>query len=76
MITVFGLVLAWIFLPDETITKRKIVSVILGIIGVAVIFIDQLRIESVMAFAGCVGIVVGAYAAAQASILVKAKLRT
>jgi len=73
MITVFGLVLAWIFLPDETITKRKIVSVILGIIGVAVIFIDQLRIESVMAFAGCVGIVVGAYAAAQASILVKAK---
>jgi len=73
MITVFGLALAWIFLPDERITRRKIIAVLLGIVGVAIIFIDQLRIESVMAFAGCVAIVVGAYAAAQASILVKAK---
>jgi drug/metabolite transporter (DMT)-like permease len=73
MITVFGLALAWIFLPDERITKRKIVAVALGIVGVAIIFIDQLRIESVMAFAGCVAIVLGAYAAAQASILIKAK---
>src|SRR5829696_6985087 len=31
MITVFGLVLAWIILPDERITKRKIFSVALGI---------------------------------------------
>ena len=73
MITVFGLPLAWIFLPNEKITSRKMIAVFLGIVGVAVIFIDQLRIESVMAFAGCVAIVVGAYAAAQASILVKAK---
>ncbi|MFL6468207.1 MAG: DMT family transporter [Pyrinomonadaceae bacterium] len=73
MITVFGLVLAWIFLPAERITYRKVISVLLGIIGVAVIFRDQLQIESLMAFAGCVGIVVGAFAAAQASILVKAK---
>lgn len=72
-ITVFGLGLAWIFLPNERITKLKIAAVAIGIVGVAVIFIDQLRIESVMAFAGSVAIVVGAYAAAQASILVKAK---
>ena len=72
-ITVFGLVLAWIFLPNEKITRLKILSVVLGIIGVAVIFIEQLRIESWMAFAGCVAIVMGAYCAAQASILVKAK---
>ena len=37
------------------------------------IFIDQLRVESWLAFAGCVAIVAGAYAAAQASILIKAK---
>ena len=43
------------------------------IIGLAVIFIDQLKVENWMAFAGCVAIVVGAYAAAQASILIKAK---
>ena len=73
MITVFGLLLAWIFLPAERITKLKVFAVCLGIVGVAVIFIEQLRIESVMAFAGCVAIVCGAYAAAQASILIKAR---
>ena len=73
MITVFGLLWAWIFLPEERITKRKIAAVALGIIGVAVIFLDQLRIESVWAFAGSVAIVLGAFAAALASILVKAR---
>lgn len=73
MITVFGLVLAWIFLPAERITSRKIAAVAIGITGVAVIFYDQLRVESLMAFLGCAGVVFGSYAAAQASILVKAK---
>jgi drug/metabolite transporter (DMT)-like permease len=73
MITVFGLVLAWIFLPHEKITRLKIFAVAIGIVGVAVIFIEQLRVESWMAFAGCVAIVSGSYCAAQASILVKAR---
>jgi len=73
MITVFGLILAWIFLPNERITKLKVFAVLLGIIGVAIIFYDQLQVQSLMAFLGCVGIVIGSYAAAQASILVKAK---
>lgn len=73
MITVFGLLLAWFFLPSEKITRAKVIGVIVGIVGVAVIFIDQLRVESWLAFAGCVAIVAGAYAAAQASILIKAK---
>jgi drug/metabolite transporter (DMT)-like permease len=73
MITVFGLVLAWFFLPAERITWLKVFAVLLGITGVAVIFIEQLQIRDFMAFAGSVAIVVGAYAAAQASILVKAK---
>lgn len=72
-ITVFGLVLAWIFLPNERITKIKIIAVAIGIVGVAVIFHDQLQVQSLLAFLASVGIVVGAYAAAQASILVKAK---
>ena len=72
-ITVFGLVLAWFFLPNERVTKLKIVAVGIGIVGVAVIFIDQLKIQNLLAFLGSVGIVIGAYAAAQASILVKAK---
>jgi drug/metabolite transporter (DMT)-like permease len=73
MITVFGLVLAWIFLPAERITVQKVVAVAIGVLGVAVIFIDQLRVENWMAFFGCAAIVLGSYCAAQASILVKAK---
>jgi drug/metabolite transporter (DMT)-like permease len=73
MITVFGLLLAWIFLPNERITAQKIIAVLIGITGVAIIFNDQLRVENWMAFLGCVAIVAGAYAAAQASILIKAK---
>ena len=73
MITVFGLLLAWIFLPAEKISRLKVFAVLLGFVGVAVIFIEQLRVESLMAFAGCVAIVAGAYAAAQASILIKAR---
>jgi drug/metabolite transporter (DMT)-like permease len=72
-ISVFGLLLAWIFLPDERITKLKIVAVCLGVAGVAIIFSDQLRVQSTMAFVGSVGVVVAAYTAAQASVLVKAK---
>lgn len=72
-ISVFGLLLAWIFLPDERITPQKIVAVLLGIVGVGTIFVDQLRVENWMAFAGCAAIVFGAYAAAQSSILIKAR---
>jgi len=73
MITVFGLGLAWIFLPNERITKRKIVAVVMGVLGVAVIFVDQLRVENWMAFAACAAINVGAYCAAQASVLIKGR---
>jgi drug/metabolite transporter (DMT)-like permease len=73
MITVFGLVLAWIFLPSERITARKIIAVGIGVLGVAIIFIDQLKVENWMAFLGSAAIVFGSYCAAQASILVKAK---
>ncbi len=72
-IPVFGLVLAWIFLPSERVTPIKIAAVCIGIAGVAVIFVEQLRVDNAMAFAGSVAIVVGAYAAAQSSILVKAR---
>ncbi|MFN2501074.1 MAG: DMT family transporter [Pyrinomonadaceae bacterium] len=73
MITVFGLLLAWFFLPNERITKLKIFAIAVGVIGVGIIFIDQLKVQSFMAFLGCVAVVIGSYAAAQASILIKAK---
>jgi drug/metabolite transporter (DMT)-like permease len=73
MISVFGLLLAWIFLPNERITPLKLLSVCLGVVGVATIFGDQLRVQSKLAFFASVGIVFSAYCASQASILVKAK---
>ncbi len=73
MITVFGLVLAWIFLPAEKITGLKIAAVLLGIVGVAVIFFDQLHVNNWLGFIACAAIVGGSYAAAQASILIKAR---
>lgn len=72
-IPAFGLFFAWLHLPNETIGWRKISAIALGIIGVAIIFIEQLQINSLMAFGGCVGIVFGASAAAEASILTKAR---
>ncbi|HEY2846848.1 MAG TPA: DMT family transporter, partial [Pyrinomonadaceae bacterium] len=72
-IPVFGLAIGWMFLPDERVTTQKVIAILLGIAGVAVIFIDQLQIDNWLAFVGCVVVVVGAYAAAQSSVLTKAK---
>jgi len=72
-IPVFGLFLARLHLPKEKFTVLKVAALAVGLLGVAVIFYEQLRLESYMAFAGSVAIVVGAYAAAHASILTKAK---
>ena len=72
-IPVFGLILAWLFLPSERITKSKMLAVAFGVAGVIVIFSDQLRVQNTLAFFGSVGVVVSAYVAAQASVLIKAK---
>jgi drug/metabolite transporter (DMT)-like permease len=72
-ISIFGLLLAWVYLPNEQITKAKIIAVCLGVAGVAVIFSDQLRLQNMMAFYGSVGVVIAAYAATHSAILVKAR---
>jgi drug/metabolite transporter (DMT)-like permease len=70
-IPAFGLLTAWIHLPQERITGRKIASIIIGVAGVATIFAEQLRVDSWMAFAGCVAVVAGAFAAAESNVLTK-----
>ncbi|MCA1628086.1 MAG: EamA family transporter [Acidobacteria bacterium] len=70
-IPAFGLLMAWVHLPQEKITRRKIIAIILGMVGVVTIFIEQLRVDNLLAFAGCVAIVAGAFAAAEASVLIK-----
>ena len=70
---VFGLVLAHLHLPAERITAPKLVGVVLGIFGVALIFSDQMGAEGSDAFRGSVAIVVGAFGAAYSNVLIKAR---
>ena len=72
-IPVFGIFLAAVYLPEENFSLVKVLAIVLGVAGVGVIFIEQLRLESLMSFIGSVAIVIGAFAAAQSSILTKAK---
>ncbi len=73
IIPVFGLVLAHLHLPQERITAPKLVGVVLGIFGVALIFSDQMGTEGSDAFRGSAAIVVGAFGAAYSNVLVKAR---
>ncbi|HEY8560776.1 MAG TPA: EamA family transporter [Pyrinomonadaceae bacterium] len=71
-IPAFGLVLARIYVGEQ-ITGLKIFSLLLGLAGVAVIFREQLFLNGRMAFLGSLAVVVGAFGAAYASVLTKAK---
>ncbi len=71
-IPAFGLVLARIYVGEQ-ITGLKILSILLGLAGVAVIFREQLVLHGQMAFLGSLAVVVGAFGAAYASVLTKAK---
>jgi drug/metabolite transporter (DMT)-like permease len=74
-IPAFGLVLARIYVGEQ-ITGLKIFSILLGLAGVAVIFREQLVLNGQMAFLGSLAVVVGAFGAAYASVLTKAKGHT
>jgi drug/metabolite transporter (DMT)-like permease len=71
-IPAFGLVLARIYVGEQ-ITGLKIISILMGLAGVAVIFREQLFLNGQMAFLGSLAVVVGAFGAAYASVLTKAK---
>jgi drug/metabolite transporter (DMT)-like permease len=68
----FGLVFAHFYLPNEQITGLKIVGVLLGILGVVVIFSDQLSIAGSMALLGSTALVLSAVFGSYSNVLVKA----
>src|ERR1051326_3512899 len=68
----FGLVIAHLYLPQERITRVKVCGVLLGVIGVAVIFSNQLSIAGPMALLGSVGLVLSAFFGSYGNVLVKA----
>lgn len=68
----FGLVFAHFYLPSERITVLKVVGVLLGILGVVVIFSDQLTIAGSMALLGSIALVLSALFGSYSNVLVKA----
>jgi drug/metabolite transporter (DMT)-like permease len=72
-IPAFGLVIAHFYLPGERMTWAKLFGVALGVVGVAVVFSNQLAIAGGKALAGSVAVVVGSAVVAYSNVLVKAR---
>ena len=72
-IPLFGLVIGHLYLPGERVTIAKLIGVLLGLLGVGLIFSDQLHVGGMRAVQGSVAIVVGALGVAYANVLVKAR---
>ena len=71
-VPLFGLPLAHRYLQSEPLTLWKAVGVVLGILGVAVVFSGELGIGGPIALWASVGIIIAALASAHAGVLVKA----
>src|SRR3989475_201433 len=69
----FGLLIAHLYLPQERMTAAKVAGVLLGIMGVAIIFSDQLSIAGSMALLGSVALVLSAVFGSYSNVLVKAR---
>lgn len=68
----FGLIIAHLYLPGERMTLAKTAGVLLGVIGVGVIFSNQLQVSGPRALWGSAALVLSAFCAAYANVLVKA----
>ena len=72
-IPAFGLVIAHFYLPGERMTWAKIVGVVLGVLGVMIVFSNQLSIAGGKALAGCIALVLSSGFVAYSNVLVKAR---
>ena len=68
----FGLVIAHLYLPYERMTVTKVIGVLLGVFGVAIIFSHQLTIAGRMALLGSIALVLSALFGSYGNVLVKA----
>jgi drug/metabolite transporter (DMT)-like permease len=68
----FGLVIAHFYLPDERMTSKKVVGVLLGFTGVAIIFSQQLSFTGQSALLGSMALVLSAFFGSYGNVLVKA----
>lgn len=73
MFPLFGMVIAHFYLPQERMTLARILGVLLGVFGVAVIFSDQLSIGGTRALLGSLALVLSAFFGSYGNVLVKAR---
>jgi drug/metabolite transporter (DMT)-like permease len=71
-IPIFGLPLAHRYVAAEPLTARKVIGVLLGVLGVLVVFGAELSGGPLAFWAGA-GIIVASFSGAQASVLMKAR---
>jgi drug/metabolite transporter (DMT)-like permease len=71
----FGLIVAHYYLPGERITPAKIVGVLIGVLGVGVIFSNQLSVAGPRALAGRIALLFSAVCVAFSNVWVKAYCR-
>ena len=74
-IPAFGLVIAHFYLPGERMTPAKIVGVVLGVLGVGVVFSNQLAVAGGLALAGSVALVFSSFFVAYSNVLIKARAK-
>jgi drug/metabolite transporter (DMT)-like permease len=70
-IPLFGILIAHKYLPDEPLTFIKLSGIVLGLIGIAIIFSNQLTIGDRWSVLGSIAIIIGAFAAAYSNVLLK-----
>jgi drug/metabolite transporter (DMT)-like permease len=70
-IPLFGLLIAHRYIADEPLTTMRLCGVVLGLVGVGIIFSDQLRIGDTWSVWGSAAIILASLAAAYSNVLVK-----
>lgn len=75
MIPVFGLFIAHYFLETERITPSRLAGVFTGVVGVSLIFANQISLSGSKPILGSVALVVSAFVVACSNVIIKAKGR-
>jgi drug/metabolite transporter (DMT)-like permease len=70
-IPLFGLLIAHKHLPNEPLTFTRLCGIMIGLLGLAVIFSNQLSIGDAWSVWGSIAIIIGAFAAAYSNVLLK-----
>ncbi|MFQ5753523.1 MAG: DMT family transporter, partial [bacterium] len=67
----FVILFSHFMIADDRLSVTKVIGAVIGFIGVAVIFLDSLKLESPRAFLGTCAVILGAICAAASDVVIK-----